>query len=155
MSQVSQAHKLRVGGAWLGRDRPRPGLLNDRSRPRSLSLLPKKSTTRHTWLQWDIGSWAFYSGDCGLRIEQPSAGQMDSQGLCISTLQVTLWGLFKAQSQQAPSEWEAEKGKEAGCVFNRVLQLKNTQQRTEPQLGVPGCIPTSSDISLGSLSTTE
>ena len=38
---------------------------------------PKESITRHTWLRWDVGSKAFYSGDCGLRIEVLNTRQMD------------------------------------------------------------------------------
>lgn len=90
MSQVSRAHKLQLGGDWLFMHRPRPGLLNDRSRSSPLSLLLKKFTTRHTRLQRDVRSQAFYSGDCGLRIELPNTGQMDSQGLSASTIQVTV-----------------------------------------------------------------
>ena len=111
---------------------------------------PKKSITRHTWLQWDVGSEAFYSGDCGLRIEFPSTRQMDSQGLCSSTIQVTIWGLFKAQGQWATLWMGDREGEMRGHVFNTVLQL------VDPTWD-PWAILTSSDwfSSLGSLSTTE
>lgn len=147
MSQVSQAHKLQWGGVWLWRDRPRPGLFNDRSRPRPLSLLPKKSMTRHTWLQWDVRSQAFYSGDCGLRIELPNAGQMDSQGSCTSTLQVTIWGLFKAQGQQAPLNGRPRRGNKQGVFLIESYNLK-IHCNTESPIWVSGSVLTSSDTSL-------
>lgn len=94
---------------------------------------PEESITKHTRLQRDVGSQAFYSGDCGLRIELPGTARVDSRGLCSSTIQVTIYDYLKHKASKPPSEWETEKGKRAGCVFNTVLQL--TEQRAEPQFG--------------------
>lgn len=88
--QVSQAHKFQLGRDWFLMDHPYLDYSMAEADPVLCVSFPKKFITRHTWLQWDVGLRAFYSGDCGLRIELPSPGQMDPEGLRSSTAQVTI-----------------------------------------------------------------
>lgn len=117
MSQVSQAHQfqtIRRTLAFKGLPHPYLAYSTTDVDPVLCLSFPKKSITRHTWLQWAVGSLAFYSGDCGLRIELPGTGQMVSQDCVHLPPKLPSEDYLKHKASKRLSEWETEKGKRAG-----------------------------------------
>ena len=113
-------------------DCPLPGLLNDRSRPSPLSQLPKEIHQQaHVAL---VGCqvrgflfrrlWSQNSQAQGKRIHKD----------CVHLLFTSpSEDYFKHKASEPCSEWETEKRKQAGYIFNIVLQLIQTAQLVEPQ----------------------